>query len=562
MTSEGQTDFKFERAPVYKGRHNITEFLNALSSIGAQVAHHWWQGEFVDFHVLYEKLMPVEFRRFREGHDESSAARDFRDALHFIACDIRLGSILLDNVREVALTEETIERASACTWFDNASFRSQYAAGFLTRMSNDAAARFVHSERTILDAEIDQETSEHLQTPLQLCAIAITHGLSENARELCKQTWELTTGYVHRKDRTLNKTVDAIQFLVEDAPEEALRLLYRIAPQIHNILKYTDGKETRHVLADTDRLLAKLKPSALVTKYEEHTHAGDWSEAENSLQAYVEQGVKEGWPLNSLMRTGMHTEINDILLKLAQNDCPGAAELLQELREFYGWDIGLVKRRDYPSSDLESKPCAIDVSTFVPTQLGDFLVSFANSYNSLNGNLISYTEKPKLLRAWYEHWENLGQGRQLLETLDGFLFTENDRTNDVMILSDLAFQTRRKLSGPKAAWLYLVNAHIQNGAWLGGYAENEKETCNRLDLVAKYYPQRCDEFVTATTFGMNRSPERQRVAPSELMVYFYVRQKRIAEAVKFTETMVDCVLEDTRSLPLKRPRWAAELVST
>ena len=56
-------------------------------------------------------------------------------------------------------------------------------------------------------------------------------------------------------------------------------------------------------------------------------------------------------------------------------------------------------------------------------------------------------------------------------------------------------------------------------------------------------------------------PEPPRVAPTELMVYFYVRQRRIAEAVKFAQTMVNCVIEDTRTLPLERPRWAAELVA-
>src|SRR5690606_24103535 len=131
---------------------------------------------------------------------ESSAAEDFRNALHRIACDIRLGSVLLDHFDNVALTKETMEAAGQHDWFDSESFRTQCAAGLLTRMSDDAAAAFVDSQRVLLDAEIRHETSVHLQTPLQLCAIALAHGLSTSARELCKQTWELTTGYAHRKD--------------------------------------------------------------------------------------------------------------------------------------------------------------------------------------------------------------------------------------------------------------------------------------------------------------------------------------------------------------------------
>ncbi|MCV5604714.1 hypothetical protein OFN09_32290, partial [Escherichia coli] len=83
-------------------------------------------------------------------------------------------------------------------------------------------------------------------------------------------------------------------------PKEACRLLAKIAPQIHHVLDYTDGKGTRHVLAEADRLLAKLKPSALVIKFEEHTCVGDWALAESSMQAYIKQGIIEEWPLDAL----------------------------------------------------------------------------------------------------------------------------------------------------------------------------------------------------------------------------------------------------------------------
>lgn len=148
---------------------------------------------------------------------------------------------------------------------------------------------------------------------------------------------------------------------------------------------------------------------------------------------------------------------------------------------------------------------------------------------------------------------------RLLAALDGLLLSEKGWPRGVLVLSDLVFQTRRKLSGVKSAWKYLVQAHIRNGAWVG-FAEKEEKTLSRLDLVVKHYPQRCDEFVAATTYGMFGDPELPRVAPTEVMVYFYARQKRIAEAVKFAETMVNCVIEDTRTLPLERPRWAAELI--
>ncbi len=142
MAAEGQTDFSYVRAPVYEGRENITDFLNALFDVGVQVAHRWRSGEFVDFHELFVLLEPVEFRRFRESHNRSSAAEDFRRALHRIACDIHLGSTLLDGFDDIALTEKTMDTARQCTWFDSEAFCAQYAAETLTNMTDAAAAAF------------------------------------------------------------------------------------------------------------------------------------------------------------------------------------------------------------------------------------------------------------------------------------------------------------------------------------------------------------------------------------------------------------------------------------
>lgn len=550
MAAEGQSDFEYSRAPEFKDRENITEFLDALSAVGAQVAHHWWRGKFVDFHELFELLAPVEFQRFRQSYDRSQAAEDFRNSLHRIACDIHHISVLLENSNDVTLAARSLEVAGQYIWFDSKSFRTQYAAGLLTRMTDEAAAQFVQSQRALLDAEVWEETSVRLQTPLELCGIALSHGLNADARELCRQTWELTTGYGHRKDPTLNNTVDAIGYLMEVAETDARRLLGLIAPQIHHVLKYTDGKGTRHVLAETDRLLGKLKPTALVAKYEEHTNAGDWSEAENSLRTYVEQGVKDSWSMDALMRTGLHTDVRDSLQRLTEAGNPKSGDLLRTMEEHAGWNVGLLKREESNGSSIESKPYEGDVTLFEPERLDEFLESLSGSYN----------ERTALLRAWYRHWETKGQGQKLLDVLDGPLFSDEGRRKDILLLSDLAFQTRRQLSGSNAAWKYLVHAQIAGGAWIG-YIEGETKTRRRLDLVAQHYPKRCDEFVSTTTFGMFANSASSRVAPKDFMVYFYARQGRISEAVKFTETMVTCIIEDTRTLPLVPPRWAAELAS-
>jgi len=548
--AEGKSEINFPQAPPFKERGNITTFLDALTTVAAQVAQRWWRGEFVDFHELYELLQPVPTFRFRQSYEWTSSSEDFRSGLHRIACDIRVGSILLDNFRDVSLPAHTMAEAAKYSWFDSALFRERYVEGYLTPMADDAAQAFIVAQRAQFDANVEEETSVHLQTPLQLCGIAVAHGLLPAARELCRQTWELTTGYSHRKDPSLGNTVEAIRFLVDAAPDEARRLLVRIAPQVHRVLDFTDGKGTRWVLSEADKLLTKLCPSALVVKYAEHTDAGDWSLAEDSLKAYVEQGVADGWPLDALMRTGMEGDIRDALVRLAKEGNARAVETLRALEGHNGWELGLLQKESRESSGVDSKQYAGDVKTFEPEKLQALLDDLAESYG----------ERDQRLREWYQHWEAAGHGKRLLDVLDGPLLSEVGRQRDVLVLSDLAFDTRRKLSGAKAAWKYLVNAQIHRGGWIGNFAERPAKTRARLDVVAKYYPDRCDEFVTVTTYSMFGEPP-ERIAPSEAMVYFYVQQGRIADAVNFAEAMVECVIEDTRTLPLATPLWAAELAA-
>lgn len=551
MAAEGQTEFSFARAPVYADRENVTNFLNELSGVAAQVALHWWRGEFVDFHELYKLMESVKFQHFRQSHDWQSAAEDFRASLHRVACDVQLGSILLGHPVEAELTEVTVTAAGSFKWFDAASFCEQYVAGLLTKMSDEAALTFVRSQHELFDAEVLQETSVHLQTPLQLCGIAVAHGLVEPARKLCRQTWELASGFSHRKDPTLNNTLDAIGYLDEVSPKEARRLLAQVASQVHSVLDYTDGSGTRHVLTKADALLGKLAPAALVAKYEEHVDAGEWSQAEHCLAAYIEQGVKAGWPLDALMRTGLHPEICDVLQRLVNKGVTGAAERLQVLNTHGGWDVGVLGREEHADSSVDRKPFDGDVSAFEPEQLKALL-------DQLSGGCF---DKDAALLAWYRHWEAKGQGKRLLEALDDSLLSGRGRGSDLLDLSGHAFHTRRKLSGLKAAWKYLVSAQINNGAWIG-YIECEEKTFARLDLVAKHYPNRCDEFVIDTAYAMFGEPELPRFAPGEAMVYFYVKQGRIDQAVEFAQVMVDCVLEDTRTLPLSVPRWGSELAAT
>ncbi|MBQ0732401.1 MAG: NACHT domain-containing protein [Oleispira antarctica] len=550
--ADGCNSFEYIPAPMYSDRENITEFLNALADTAQVIAKRWWNGEFVDFHELFELFEPVKLQQFSQNYLQASAAEDFRRSLILIACDVHLISTSMKGSDCASLSKETISSSLKWKWFDRDFFLKQYSLGVITKMSDEAAELFIEQQHSLYEKDVKEETSILLQTPFQLFSIALAHSLFPKARRFCNQTWELVTGYGHRKDPTLGNTIAAISYLADAAPLDACRLLGLVAPQVHNVLSYTDGKGTRYVVSVVDQLLAKLKPSALVTKYEEHIHLGEWSFAENCLSAYLEQGSREGWPLSSILRTGVHSEAYDYFLKPVDNQAMESENAAEILRQHNGLDIGFIENQEQSGGTDDGEPYEDSFTTYEPGQLDEF-------YSSLSK--VGYRNRKQLLRDWYIYWESQKEGGKLIEVLDKKFFSKGDWSDigsDVLHLSDLLFQTKRKRSGKEGALKYLIHAQIAKGGWVG-YMESPDEICIRLDLVAKYYPELCDKFVRDTTYNMLAGPERQRSSPSELIVYLFIKQGRIDTAIDFVESMVCCVIEDTRTLPLKVPKWAKEL---
>ncbi len=543
MNLEGQSDFSYLPAPKFKNKEGLDSLLNELEKVAIRISHRWSQLNFVGFHELYEELGSVKLEFFREGHSHRVVKGDFKRALHRLACDIHLSSVMLFELDEPCLSEDALCKAMKCKWFDAPSFHEQYSRDLLVKMTDEAALVFVQRQRVLFESEPLEETSVHLLTPLQLCSIAVKHSLFSDARDLCTQTWELATGYSHRKDPTLSDAVSAIGYLSDYAPNAARQLLSQIAPQIHNVLDYTDGKGTRHVLETTDSLLAKLSPTALVAKYEDHTEVGDWWKADNSLRAYMKQGVKDGWPLEELIRTGLNSEIIQTLKSLSDEGDNASEELMSTLNGHYGWDVGIFQHQESDTKNLIFVDYEVSPTSFEPEQI-DLLLENAPS---------GYEQRERFIQEWYDYWDKQNHRRRLLDVLDPMLLSESKYRLEFSHLFESAFRTKRIQSGKKAAWKYLVRAQISNGGWY--WWQGEEKVLKRLDLVARYFPEKCDQFVTETTYAMY---EMKRIAPNDAMTYFYLKQGRIDEAIDFTTAMVNSVLEDTRTLQLARPRWATE----
>jgi hypothetical protein len=533
------------KAPNFKNRENVSRYLDHLSSIAQKFAQRWAAGQAIKFSELYQAFGSVKQQGYAHSYHIGQGTSDFKRALHGIAADIQLLGTRFGQSPLVAVEDLQVVLDQA--WFDTAEFRTQYVSGLAKILSDDAAEAFILNQLAGFDADVKEETGLRLRAMLELSEIALRHDLTTLAVDLCRRTWELALGYAQRKDSALSDVMEALEYLVPGAPNDARRLLAEVAPQVHNVLAFTDGKGTRHVLAQADDLLANLDRGALVAKYRAHLECGDWSHANDSLRAFISTVKNESEFTSAVLRTGIHLEAIDSLQAAATNGSTIAAKLLAEAEQHRGGDVGRIEEPSSKSTGTDWKPFPGDVKTY---QVTDFprLKADLKSHFGVRGDV---------LREWYSYWESQGQGSQLIGVLEPTLLSDSCRDDDLSELLDLAFVTKLRLEGAAKAFPYIVQAQLFRGGWVG-YMERSENTQERLKQVAKTYKRRCDEFFLKSSYSWLDWPKHSRVIPSDLMVFFLGIQGRTAEAVQVAEAMVQGVQEDTRTLRLSMPSWAAK----
>ena len=546
LTADGE--FSLIAPPKFKGRPNLSEYLSVLSELAQRAAKALRAGQHISFADVFASLQSTEVADFG-SHDMGSVARDFRKVLPWVAMDCHLLSARLDGAPRVGAAE--FRRAKQFRWFDIHEFCELYASSFPRLLEDDAAEILVEDNEAELRGRIDEETGPRTLAMLDQCEVALRHQLTATAQRLLQTIWDLALGCGTRRDPQLLSTLDAIEYLADVLPNEARRLLKEVSPQVHSILDYTDGKETRHALQHTDRLLAKLDRSALTTKFREHANDGDWTHADQSFEAFIASTPpNEVADTLALMRLGLAPELVQRLRARAGAGSKILRELVETCDAHQGNDLRVFVKEERSSSSLsERQPLKIDYDTFEPAELDALLKELKDEYGL----------KREALQDWYVHWESRGRGSDLLAALEPRLSLADGVDSDLRELGDRLASTKMRLLGPKRTFSMWVQSQISNGGWLGHMSEQASLSEARLAQVAKAYPLRGDEFIQRSTFSRYAPRHSSRVIPGDILVYYFLQLGRNTEAVQYVEEMVRTVQGDTRTLPLQLPQWGRDL---
>jgi len=543
LTTVGAFSWIQPPTPQTNYRPEFGAYLDGVTRYAESVAERWNKKSPVVFHEFYDFFADLKPPGKNE-HNKRYPHAEFCKTLIPIALDCQMLSSALGTPALVGA--ESLELAARSPWFNLHHFREVYVQTDIRLLTDDAARFLINHGRTYLSEWA--ETCEYARALLELCEVALIHEMEDEAQQLCRLCWDYVLGYGHRKDPTIITLFEAIEYLADDAPDLCIAALKEVAPQVHHITDYTDGKGTRGAQGYADKLLAMLDRVNLAEKYASHISLGDWQCADESFAALF-TGDLSSVVFEALARTGLPKEALSNLRKRAEQGDPAAIKLLDIASLHNGVTYGTQEESNYQDSNNELKEFEGEPELYPPDAFDSLLAAIKESQTY---GVCSYLPK------WYGYWAAQGRESDLLRELEPRLLSGDNRRDDCSYMLDQAFDSSLKLYGKKRAFQYAVQAQ-KVGGWSSFYESSEKSRL-RLQRVAELYPERADEFVAASCFSLlrHKSQPSSRVIPSDDLVFFLVKLGRMTEASDLVQAMVRSVQDDTRNLPLTTPAWAVE----
>lgn len=392
----------------------------------------------------------------------------------------------------------------------------------------------------IFDSQI-QEINEKCNYYSSLAKTALLHQKPEYINKYSHQCWNLILGYGWHKDMGVFKALDSIEYLSQKNPKDALLYLKQITAEVMQISKYTNGDATSHAISQYTNLLSKLNLSCLTLKFQNEVMLGDWYNAENSFHQTLSNLPKLSSPVwESICRTGLSQD--DLYALQDNSDIDRAQELINIALVYNGIEKlpEYIKETTNPSKN--EMPNTINYEVYPLEKFTDFLKFIKSDY-----------QNREYLLPWMEYWKPKAEKTDFIKYIWNDLKDKELLYEEENILLDPLYEIARSVRGKKFAFDVLIKAHSNKGGWFN-YHESSEQSFKRLDIVAKEYEDRADEFIQKSTQS-NDTLNRQLVIPSCRLVYLLVKLNRIEEAKSFIEVMIDVLKEETLNLTLQAPNW-------
>jgi hypothetical protein len=502
-----------------------------LLAAAAQIAVTLRRGEPVPFSRVYRLTESVKQPKFHDAHSERVS---FRRALLSIASDLFVLSMRRSG--QDCIPDDDWKGAKASNYFVVDQWINAAESARVPPLSKVSAERLIADQ---LDATAGSITpfNERVEKYLDLCEFAQLINVHGQAQELLRRAVDCIVGYGWRKNDKLYDTMAAVEALASARPTEACDLLKRLSPIATEISEMTEDDAFRPF--QLAPLVLKVMPSRFPALYGQWLEQSDWYYAEHSLKPLLES-LDLNAPIAGLLANTIWDPVGIAALRENKRSTPSAIgrTILINASRFGYAPEQLPVEREY-SSNIESEE-PLDSSVYGANDLNRLITDAGGSRSSAQVALLE----------WFDRSVQSGDGLTALRALEEHR-ADDSWLSPVAVLFDKAFHESLKLEGKKAAYKWLVTAHINRQGWDRFY---DDETHARFDLIARYYPKIWRDFV----HGTSKSPYRSSlglVIPTTRLVELMIKVGELDDAVAVTEAMVDSVVESFSDQPLRMPAW-------
>lgn len=471
----------------------------------------------------------------------------FRDALWSIAWDIHLMGLKGQSDPRIVKPELEIARASI-HWNDDIWMHRN--AGLLHPILCKDAAEMLLLDMT---QTLSSRVTEFNQRADSWTDLALFSHLNQvgGSQQLLKRATACLLGYGYRKDMTVFDILNCIKYVHEVDGSKSALWVKSLAPIIAEISEFTDGDETHHARNELLSVVAKTCPYWLQTFHAYHLSIDEWYLADDCLKQLV--GVMD---LESPEAVALCATLIDPIqlgtLEQRAKEEPAAKILFDKQVEFLG-GRPRGKERDYKTPDsplsdaekarLNQDPCRFDAA------------DFAGLVSSISGHEFPYEHRKDHLVRWLRHCQSENNARTALQSIWEF-FEDQNHSSDADEVLDEAFQVSLASEGKKAAYKWLVLAHVYRNGWASYWTSGE-EVEHRLRVCAETYPQKWLEFIHDSSVPNPRyaSAETSFSVGTKRLVRFLLFAKQTDLAISIVDTMIDDLASQVQDQPIPELTW-------
>jgi hypothetical protein len=532
----------------------ITKSLRTLIRAARTIA----ETRNLSYEAIFDQTCSLEIVDTDPGLSaEATQYRSFRLALLDIALDLHCLGNAVNGVREVSAIALASARSSL-HWLDELWLEKNLEID--KRILNSAAAA------TFLDHLVRREDTTttvfntRAQRWIDLAHLALLYEIP--ASNLVIRAADCITGYGWRKDTWIFDVLDCIRQTHRTGTVNVVPWLRMVAPVVDNIMEFTDRDEERHSRSTLINLVAEVCPDRLPAYYAYHIAEENWDLAEETLEAHCKLLDYGDDASSALASTFLHRKDLKILAQGAKDGLPGAATALARQRRFLGITtqsnagvalasegIAQTNSETTQAQDFRRGRRAPRLSRYAPSKFAELIKRLATPG-------LGYERRDEAFARWLHYWKGKKQGVPALDAIDDY-FQSTEHRYPVEVILDEAFLASLELQGRKAAYKWLVRAHIQRRGWSSFWDSAERVT-RRLGWAAKYYRDKWQAFIHDTAvpaadwelkFGFTIGTDH--------LVQYLLLVDQTNLAARCTEACVQVISAELSDQPIEFSKWLA-----